>query len=83
LGGVKWENSVWTYYVRSSVLGGAVVAEVNSSGGWQRGYVYAGSELLAIQQNWQLNWVFEDAITKSKRVTDVYGNVVSTVELDP
>jgi RHS repeat-associated protein len=83
LRGVKYDNSVPTYYVRSSVLGGAVVAEVNSNGGWQRGYVYAGSELLAIQQNWQLNWVFEDAVTKSKRVTDVYGNVVSTVELDP
>jgi RHS repeat-associated protein len=60
-----------------------LVAEVNSSGGWQHGYVYAGSQLLAIQQNWQLNWVFEDTVTKSKRVTDVCGNVVSTVELDP
>jgi hypothetical protein len=28
-------------------------------------------------------WVREDAITKSKRTTDVYGAVQSTVELDP
>jgi RHS repeat-associated protein len=83
LRGSKVENGATTYYLRSTVLGGAVVAEVNGSGGWQRGYVYAGGELLAIQQNWQLNWVFEDAVTKSQRVTDVYGNVISTIELDP
>jgi RHS repeat-associated protein len=28
-------------------------------------------------------WVHEDPITKSKRVTDVNGNVVSSIELDP
>ena len=28
-------------------------------------------------------WVHEDGVTKSKRTTDVYGNVASTVELDP
>lgn len=38
---------------------------------------------MAVQQGWQLYWVHEDSITKSQRTTDVYGNVVSTVELDP
>ena len=30
-----------------------------------------------------LYWVHEDSVTKSKRITDVYGTVMSTVELDP
>ena len=49
----KVENGVSTYYLRSSVLGGQVVAEINwfsDARGWNRGYVYAGSQLLAVQQ---------------------------------
>ena len=78
----KTENGAVTYYVRSSVLGAQVVAEIDGNGGWQRGYVYAGSSLLAVQQG-GVNWVHEDSVTKSKRITDVYGNIVSNVELDP
>ena len=81
----KVENGATTYYLRSSVLGGQVVAEVIwASGSWQwnRGYVYAGSQLLAVQQN-GVNWVHEDPVTKSKRVTNSSGSVVSTIELDP
>jgi RHS repeat-associated protein len=70
------------YYLRSTVLGGQVVAELNSAGGWARGYVYSGSQLLAVQQN-GVFFVHEDPITKSKRVTDVSGVVQSAVELDP
>jgi hypothetical protein len=78
----KTENGSVSYYLRSSVLGGQVVAEINSSGGWQRGYVYTGGSLLAVQQN-GVNWMHEDPVTKSKRVTNDQGTVVSTVELDP
>src|SRR6185369_4329044 len=46
----KNENGPLTYYLRSTVLGGAVVAEIAGTGTWQRGYVYLGSELLAVQQ---------------------------------
>jgi RHS repeat-associated protein len=75
------------YYLRSSVLGGQVVAELNYSQqqqGWQwwRGYVYSGSSLLAVQQS-GVFWTYEDPVTKSKRVTDANGNVVSMTELDP
>ena len=49
LRGKKVENGTATYYLRSSVLGGQVMAEMNGSGTWQRGYVYLGSELLAVQ----------------------------------
>src|SRR5713226_1675724 len=38
----KNDNSAVTYYLRSSVLGGQVVAEVNSSGALTRGYIYLG-----------------------------------------
>jgi RHS repeat-associated protein len=78
----KVENGAVTHYLRSTVLGGAVVAEIDGNGGWSRGYVYAGSELLAVQQN-GVYWSHEDSVTKSKRITDVSGNVVSTIELDP
>lgn len=70
------------YYLRSSVLGGEVIAEVGSNGVWQRGYVYAGSQLLAVQQN-GVNLVHEDPVTKSKRVTNTSGVLQSTIELDP
>jgi RHS repeat-associated protein len=78
----KTENGTATYYLRSSVLGGQVVAEI-SSGGLQRGYVYQGGSLLAVQQGNAVYWMHEDPVTKSKRVTDINGTVVSTVELDP
>jgi RHS repeat-associated protein len=79
----KSENATPTYYLRSSVLGGQVVAEINGSGQMQRGYVYIGSQLLAVQQQNAVYWVHQDPIAKSKRVTNASGNVVSTIELDP
>jgi RHS repeat-associated protein len=47
-----------------------------------RGYVYRGGSLLAVQQG-GVYWNHEDPVTKSRRVTNVYGNVVSSIELDP
>jgi RHS repeat-associated protein len=64
------------------MLGSAPVAEIDASGNWSRGYVYAGGDLLAVQQG-GVYWSHEDDVTKSKRITDIYGNVVSTIELDP
>ena len=81
----KNDNGAQTYYLRSSVLGGQVVAEIiwaSVSWQWNRGYVYLGSQLLAVQQA-GVNWVHEDPVTKSKRITNSAGTVVSTVELDP
>src|SRR6185369_102159 len=78
----KNEYGTVTYYVRSTILGGQVVAELNSGGGWQRGYVYSGSSLLAVQDS-GVFWVHEDPVTKSKRVTDASGVTISAVELDP
>lgn len=74
------------YYLRSSVFGGQVVAEISwngSSGTWNRGYVYSGAGLLAVQSSNAVHWMHEDPITKSKRVTNSSGAVESSIELDP
>jgi len=55
---------------------------MDASGNWMRVYVYSGSSLVAVQQG-GVFWVHEDPVTKSKRVTDVNGSVVSAIELDP
>jgi len=78
----KSENGTVTWYLRSSALGGQVVAEMDGSGAWMRGYVYQGGSLLAVQAG-GVNWVHQDPVTKSQRVTDNLGNVISTVDLDP
>jgi RHS repeat-associated protein len=80
----KTENSTTTYYLRSSVLGGQVVAEISPTPtpSWQRGYIYLGGELIAVQYG-GVYWVHQDPLVKSKRVTNSSGSVVSVVELDP
>ena len=78
----KVENSATTYYVRSTVLGGQVLAELNASGTWTRGYVYLGGQMVAIQSG-GVNWVHQDPITKSQRVTNSSGTVLSTIDVDP
>ena len=83
LRGKKTENQVTTYYLRSTVLGGQVVAELDHNGNLRRGYVYLGGELLAVQQDDSVNWVHQDPLVKSKRVTNSSGTVISAVELDP
>ncbi|HBB87807.1 MAG TPA: hypothetical protein DC047_09350 [Blastocatellia bacterium] len=73
-------------FLRSTVLGGQIVAEIDYISGswqWQRGYVYQGSQLLAVRQAGSVYWVHEDPVTKSKRVTSTSGSIVSKVELDP
>jgi RHS repeat-associated protein len=79
----KVESGATTYYVRSSVLGGQVVSELTAGGALQRGYVYLGSQMLAIQQSSQVSWVHQDPITKSQRITNSSGTITSTIDLDP
>lgn len=82
LRGKKTVGGVTTYYLRSSVLGGQVIAELNGGGGWSRGYVYLGSQLLALQQN-GVYWMHQDPVTKGERITDGSRTIVSAIELDP
>lgn len=77
----KIENGVATYYVRSSILGNQVQTEI--SGGWKRAYIYLGSQMLVMQESGQTRFVHQDPVTKSQRVTNTAGAVLSTIDLDP
>ena len=84
-----------TYYVRSSMLGGAVLTELTGSGGKQRTFVYANGSVLAWQQVMPnsgtevVSWEHRDASNASFRTSDITGNTggVTTEgqpsELDP
>lgn len=83
------QNTSPARYLRSSVLGGQVVAEIDyvNNTSWQlaRGYVYTGSAPLAMQQGSSIYFIHEDPITKGKRVTDTSGapQPQSALEFDP
>ncbi len=82
------EPNVVTYYVRSTVLGGKVIADLDSSGNKQMAYIYLGDKLLAEQSrnvpNGFIGFVHRDASGVSVRKThSVYGNVYDGSELDP
>ncbi|MGH9904193.1 MAG: hypothetical protein ACRD8U_01270, partial [Pyrinomonadaceae bacterium] len=82
----KTDNGFNVYYLRSSLLGGQVVAEVAYNAGswvWQRGYVQLGGQLLAVQEDGVVRWVHEDPITKTKRMTNSAGTAISTIVFDP
>ena len=49
-------NNQTSYYLVSTVLGGAPIAELTSSGQKSIGYVYANGKLLARQQSSQVIW---------------------------
>jgi YD repeat-containing protein len=74
-----------TYELRSSVLGGRVVTELNAQRQKDKGYVYAGDELLAVQQkdyqgNDQVLWSHTDPVSDSRLQTNSSGQVNSGVE---
>lgn len=83
----KSENGGNTYYLRSTVLGGQVVEELTNKGAMARAYVYLGGQVLAVVMKGRVSnivyWMHEDPVTKSKRVTNSLGSVVSTIEMDP
>lgn len=80
----KTENGQTIYYLRSTVLGGQVVAEFNGST-WQRGYIYTGGQLLAIQDVTEnrILWVHQEPYTKGQRLTNAAGQMVARLEFDP
>lgn len=72
-----------TYYLRSTVLGGNIVTELNQSSQKQKGYVFAGDQLLALQQNNSVTWQHEDPLTGSHRESTQSGQIASMNEPDP
>lgn len=80
----KWvENGDATYYIRSTVMGGQVLTELNSSGGKKRGYVYAGGNVVAKQESGQVLWDQRDVSGVSMRMTNSVGTVTTRIETDP
>jgi len=79
------EPNVVTYYLRSSVLGGQVIEELDGTGIKKQGFVYAGGKVLAEQyQNGAINFVHEDLSGVSVRRTNAQvGNTNDFIELDP
>ncbi len=78
-----------TYYLRSSVLGGAAVTELLSTGAKKRTFVYAGTHVLAWQDadyfgGQRVVWEHRDPSNASFRTSDANGNIGGlTVEDDP
>lgn len=72
-----------TYYLRSSVLGGKIIAELNQSGVKQKGYVFADGQLLAIQENNAVKWRHENPLTGSSGVSTAEGWYSPEAEPDP
>jgi hypothetical protein len=72
-----------TYYVRFSVLGGRIVAELNQSGQKQKGYVFANGEVLAEQLNNGVNWRHENPITGGQGISSTNGGFDAQAEPDP
>jgi YD repeat-containing protein len=78
-----------TYLLRSSVLGGKVIAEIDGVGQKQRGFVYLGNNILAWQARVNgvdyVQWEHRDISNASFRVTNSNASLNSTqsAELDP
>lgn len=72
-----------TYYVRSSVLGGRVIREVNPQGQSSIRPVYANGQLVAFQGSSHLAWVHFSPVTGSRMTVDSYGYSSIDSELDP
>lgn len=80
----KLMDGVAVYYLRSSLLGGKIVAEISSSGSWNKGFVYLGEQMLAVQSANSVTWAHQEPITKGQRFTNSSGAMTSTViEVDP
>jgi YD repeat-containing protein len=75
-------DSTTTYHLRSTVLNGAIIAEMNSSGQKTTGYVYLGDRLLSTQFFNQVTWHHDSPIGTARYSTDVSGNYGRT-EFDP
>jgi YD repeat-containing protein len=82
-----WVIDKITYYVTSSVLGGALVSELSEQGAKERTSVFAGGSELASQRvldgTQSVEWQHQDASGASYRATDVSGQGVNVKEMDP
>jgi Tol biopolymer transport system component len=81
-------SGVSTYYLRSSVLGGAIVEELNSSGQKNVGYVtLPGGQLLATQRiqtpDQIVTWKHNTPAGTSEYTFNTYNTAIGRTEFDP
>ena len=81
-------QTVTSYEMRSSVLGGSVITELTSTGTKERGYVYADTGDVVAWQNASglgVTWEHRDASGSSRRTSSQTGvvNHAQGSELDP
>ncbi len=76
-----------TYYLRASVLGGQVLAELAVDGAKTRTFVYAGGAVLAQQKFYGpyqgVEWEHRDPSNATFRTTMINGALLHLSELDP
>jgi hypothetical protein len=75
-----------TYYLRSSVLGGQVIAEYDGQGNRQNEYLYAGGVKVIRQASGQVSglfWQHQNPVTGDLMETDGQGVVAAKETLDP
>jgi YD repeat-containing protein len=77
-------SSVTTYYLRSSVLGGAIIEELNNSGQKNAGYVcLPGGVLLATQTPGVVTWKHNTPAGTTEYTANSYNNATGRTEFDP
>jgi YD repeat-containing protein len=82
----QWTVEKVTYYIHSTVLGGAVVSELTEQGGKEHTYVHWNGAVLAVQNvigsTQSVQWKHFDASTATYRVTNSSGQIVESAEMD-
>jgi YD repeat-containing protein len=78
----NYDPAVTRYYLRSSVLKGAIIAEIDGAGQKQAGYVYAGERVLAKQTENQVSWKHTSPAGTSEYNSTPFGSYARN-EFDP
>jgi hypothetical protein len=72
-----------TYRLRSSMLGGQIVDEIDGNGAKQTGFIYAGGQPIARYQSTQLLWMHRDPLNTRERLSSSTGALSGGAEFDP
>jgi YD repeat-containing protein len=81
----QWTTEKVTYYIHSSVVG-KLISEVTPQGAKERSFVYAGSQLMAIQHTVTapfVTWEHYEPSNATYRATDTQGEGLAAAEMDP
>jgi hypothetical protein len=78
------QNGTKKYFLRSSAMKGQIIAEVGDTGQFLRGYVYAGSTLIAKQESGAVDWFHRNPVTGNENRTAASGGTSwPRTEVDP